>query len=315
MRRLRALQYGLGRAFSGMGRAPLAAATVIGVVAMGFLLIGAVYLAAYNLGIVAERWGGGVDMVIYLEAGADADQVAALETRLAELPVVTRAAYVSPTEALSQMRRSLGELGSSAALRDELGLLLQEEFGAGMLPASIEVTLSAGIEDIARADWLPDRLRARIEAAVGVEEVMFVGDLGDRRDALLAGVRYALWGCLALLSLACIYIVAITMRLRTRVRRGEADVMALFGASSAFVRGPLILEGLIHGTVGAGLAIAALWLLFQGAAGGIRRALSNVLGAVELGFVPGLHLVVFLVAGAVLGMTASLLVTASAERS
>lgn len=317
MRRVRALRYGVGRALAGLARAPVTASAVIGAVAVGFLLIGVVHLIAHNVGAVAETWSGRAHMVVYLEAGAPADEVVALEASLSELPVVARAVYVSPAEALARLQRSLGDLSRGGARTDAaagrvgLGQLLQEEFGAGMLPASIEVTFNAGISDIARADWLPDRLSERVEAAAGVEEVIFVGDVSQRLDALVAGVRYAAWGLLALLGLACVYVVALTMRLRTRVRQREADVMALFGASRAFVRGPLLFEGMIHGTLGAALAMAGLWLLFTGGGEALREVLSHTIGAVELSFVPALHLLWFVAAGAGLGIVGSLLVTAA----
>ena len=51
-----------------------------------------------------------------------------------------------------------------------------------------------------------------------------------------------------------------TIRTAMFARRREIEVMKLVGATDWFIRIPFMLEGLLHGIVGAGLASAGLWL-------------------------------------------------------
>jgi cell division transport system permease protein len=298
MQRLRALWYAMSRAVDGLRRTPAVAAAVTGAVAVGFLLVGVVHLIAHNIEGMAKTWGGGAHMVVYLEAGTPGAEAEKLRAALAQVPAVERAVQVSQAQALERLRRSLGE-------HQDLDLLLEDELGAELLPASIEVTFGDGVKDVARNHPLV----ARVEAAVGVEEVVFVGDWAERLTLLMSSLRLGVWCFFGLMGAACVYVVATTMRLRAQAHHREAEVMELFGASAAFVRGPLLLEGMLQGALGAGAAMAALWLLFDTGAGAVRDTLREALGSGQVAFLPAAHVLGFVAAGALLGLFGSLLVT------
>ncbi len=62
-----------------------------------------------------------------------------------------------------------------------------------------------------------------------------------------------------LLLVVSLMLIANTIRLSIYARRREIEVMKLVGATNWFIRWPFVLEGLIVGVVGAGLAVAVLW--------------------------------------------------------
>lgn len=294
MRRLRAIGYGLRRALDGLRKRPAMAAAVTSAIAVGFLLVGLVHLVARNVETMSASWGGTAHMVVYMEAGATPEQTGHIASVLERLSAVERVEQVPPEAALERLRQSMGE---------HEGLF--EGLGTDMLPASIEVTLAAGIKDVARTHPIIERL----EATVGVEEVVFVGDWADKLSTLMAGLRYAVWCFFALMGCACLYLVATTIRLRAQARRPEAEVMSLIGASRAFVRGPLLVEGMLQGALGALVAMALLWLLFDAGAGAVRETLYQTLGSAQVSFMPLGHLACFVAAGAALGLTGSWMVT------
>lgn len=295
---LRAIWYAMGRALDGLRRTPAVAVAVTGAVAVGFLLVGVVHLLAHNIEGMARAWGGGAHMVVYLEPGTPAADAEKLRAALGSVPAVARSVHVSPAQALERLRRSLGD-------HQDLDILVEDELGAAFLPASIEVTFAAGVEDVARNHSLV----ARVEAAVGVDEVVFVGDWADRLTLLMRSLRYGVWCFFGLMGAACVYVVATTMRLRAQAHRREAEVMELCGASAAFVRGPLLIEGMVQGALGAAVAMGALWLLFDTGAGAVRETLRQALGSGQVAFLPVAHVAVFVAAGAALGLLGSLLVT------
>lgn len=294
MRSLRALAYGLGRAIDGLRQTPAPAAAVTGAIAVGFLLVGLMHLVARNVEAVTASWGGSAHMVVYMEASATPDQSRHIATVLERLPAVEHVEQVPPEAALERLRHSLGEH------EDVL-----EGLGPDMLPASIEVTLAQGLKDVVKAHPIIER----IEATAGVEEVEFVGDWADKLSLLVSGLRYAMWCLFGLMGAACVYLVATTIRLRAQARRGEAEIMSLFGASSSFVRGPLLVEGMLQGTLGAIAAMGMLWLLFDTGAGAVRSTLREALGSAQVSFLPLGHLAVFVAAGAALGLAGSWMVT------
>jgi cell division transport system permease protein len=75
-----------------------------------------------------------------------------------------------------------------------------------------------------------------------------------------------LWGLYAatlLFLVASVLLISNAIRLSIFARRKEIEVMKLVGASDGFVRTPFVLEGLIQGLLGAGLAaLTVIWLNF-----------------------------------------------------
>ena len=63
-----------------------------------------------------------------------------------------------------------------------------------------------------------------------------------------------------LLIAASILLIANTIRLSLFARRREVEVMRLVGATNWFIRWPFVIEGLIVGLAGAGIAVAMLWV-------------------------------------------------------
>jgi len=53
--------------------------------------------------------------------------------------------------------------------------------------------------------------------------------------------------------------VANTIRLSVFSRRREIKIMQIVGANAAFIRLPLLIEGLIHGLIGGALAALTIW--------------------------------------------------------
>lgn len=296
MRYLRALGYGLGRAIDGLRQKPAPAAAVTSAIAVAFLLVGIAHLVARNVESMTASWGGTAHMVVYMEANASPDQARHIASVLGRLPAVEHVAHVPPEAALERLRQSLGEHGD-----------VIEGLGPDMLPASIEVTLGQELKDVVKVHPIIERL----ESTVGVEEVEFVGDWADKLALLMSGLRYAVWCFFAFMGAACIYLVATTIRLRAQARRREAEVMSLFGASSTFVRGPLLVEGMLQGTLGALAAMGLLWLLFDTGAGAVRDTLREALGNVQVTFLPLGHIAAFVAAGAALGLAGSWMVTRS----
>ena len=149
----------------------------------------------------------------------------------------------------------------------------------------------------------------RLRAAPGVESVEFLDDWVGKLTGLLAALRLAALVLAFIVGGACVYIIASTLRLALHERRREMEVYALLGASGSFVRGPLLLEGVLQGALGAALAAALAYALFEAGAGPLSAALSAAFGTVTLDFLPAREVALLIAGGAGLGLVASWLAT------
>jgi cell division transport system permease protein len=93
-----------------------------------------------------------------------------------------------------------------------------------------------------------------------------INDVNDSRDdankisGATTAIRWVLAVVAGLLLIASLLLVANTIRLSIYARRREVEVMRLVGATNWFIRWPFMVEGLVCGLVGAGVAIGFLFL-------------------------------------------------------
>lgn len=115
---------------------------------------------------------------------------------------------------------------------------------------------------------------SRIE---GVGEVKYGRETVERLLGVTRAVRVAGLGLVGLLVMATVFTISNTIRLAVFSRRHEVSIMKLVGATDWFIRRPFLLEGVLLGGLGAGLAMIIT-------AAGYRRLVMSVYA--NLPFVP-----------------------------
>ncbi|AUW95483.1 MAG: ABC transporter permease [Sulfobacillus thermosulfidooxidans] len=97
-------------------------------------------------------------------------------------------------------------------------------------------------------------LAVRFQHQKVVHNVVYEGQVVRRLSRLSIIMKWVGWVVELLLGLATLFIIINTIRLAVFARRREVAVMKLVGATDWFIRWPFILEGLVLGLVGAGIA-------------------------------------------------------------
>lgn len=268
--------------------------TILAVVTIGLALavLATFLVVVTNLNRVVEELGREVAIWAYLDPKASSDAAASAQATVQGFEGVESARYLSPVEAMAEFKAALGK-----------DAVLLEGLPAEVLPPSLEIRPAA-------RTWRSDEVRAlsdRIGKVEGVEDVRYGQEDIERAEALLGFARIAALVLGVALSFATILIISNTIRLTVYARRDEIEIMSLVGATNTFVRVPFVLEGMIQGMLGGGLAAGTLIALERALKLGIERGLSYAYGPIQLDFVP-LELLMPLVAtGVLLGLIGSLL--------
>lgn len=287
---LRSLASSVGRAGRGMRQSPLIQTTVIGAVALMLVLCGLVRLLVDNGGALVNALGRDVAMIVYLNDDVSPARAAQIGEALRKLPGVSTVHRVTRAEAQERLRHSLGDRSDFLEGTEE-----------SLIPLSIEVGFRNGVSDILRVHPLYDRLRS----TEGVQDVELMGDWVRRllkARQLLEGLGWLLGGLCAAAGLA---VVCGTIRLGIYARRDELAVLRLVGATDLHIALPLLVEGLLQGLLGAGIALGLLYGLWRLVVPTAVGLLQEMLGEVPLRFLTVDEILIGLLLAAAAGLLGS----------
>jgi cell division transport system permease protein len=189
-------------------------------------------------------------MTVYLRDGAPNARGQALADALAVVPGVESARWVSAPEAAQRLMAALG---------DHRQVLAGVE--TGIFPASIDITVRGGARTLDRLTPVVRRLLQNPWVAEVDRGPAWVTQV----DLWARSMRIASLLALALAAVGSLFIVAATVALALAARRTAIEVERLVGATEAYVRGPLLLEGATVSIVGGLVASGLLLVLFRAA--------------------------------------------------
>ncbi len=291
---MRLLRYAYEEAIASLWRGRRSGLLSTATIAIALFVLGAFLIVTSNLERLAEEWSGAAELSIYLAEGVTDDQRAALERQIAGDASVASVTYVSKADALRRFRQMFADVAETLGTIED-----------NPLPASFDVRLRSS----AAAQRGVEALAARLQQADGVTDVQFDKQWLDR---LLNGVRVLRLVGLALggaLMLAAALTVGNVVRLALAARADEIEIMHLVGAPQSFVRGPFVMEGALHGGVGAAVALGSLALVFFAARGPLLVPLARALNLSGVAFLsPALALALVgggLLVGSAAGFIAS----------
>ncbi len=176
---------------------------------------------------------------------AEEGEVDALLRETQGWPEVTSVNKVSEEEALADFRETFEEQPE-----------LYEDLDEGVLPPSLQLQL----RDPEMADEVAARLK---QEGFTDENLSYPQQTIERLNAVTSYMIWGLYGATVLFLIASVLLISNAIRLSIFARRKEIEVMKLVGASDGFVRTPFVLEGLVEGLIGAGLAeLAVVWINF-----------------------------------------------------
>jgi cell division transport system permease protein len=199
--------------------------------------------AARVLDNLLASLGGEVEVTVYLSPELGEDEVHGVHARVRELSA-GEVTLVPPDAALTRLRTELGDLGDALA-----------ELPENPLPATLELRVPPDKRNPTALQALAKQLRTQ----PGVSGVDYGEAAVERLSAIARALRFGALVAFAVVLGATVIIVAATLQLAIYARRGEIEIQKLVGATDRFVKAPFLLEGLLQGLLGAGVALLGLW--------------------------------------------------------
>jgi len=263
--------YFLRETLQGLGRhKSLSAATLVSNVAT-FLVFGVILLVTANVRFVAKQLEERKGIVAFIQEGVSQQRADYLKSEIEKLPQVETVTFVSKEEALEEFRKSLG--------KEEL----LDALGSNPLPASFDVRLRQKQRSVEKIEEVADF----IGNLQGIEEVSFGGEWTLSLDRILRTLTILNIIIGSIVGLAVTFIVANTVRLTVLARKDSIEIMKVVGATRNFIRTPFLLEGILHTSFSALLALAILYFA--------HNAMSDRLP--DVAFLSPLLIVLFVVVG------------------
>lgn len=280
------------RVFRNIRQTPVLCSAAIGTVAVALTVLAFFALIVINVQSLATHWSEEIQVIAYLDKEPQAARLKEWRTSIQNMPEVSEVRYVDREEAL---RRFKIRLGSDSDLL--------EGFGADILPASLEISLSGEHRNRQAAEAVVGRLKKNPDFS----DFSYGQDWLERFEAFLDMLRFGGAVLGAFLLFAALFIVANTIKLTLYARRDELEIMALVGATSMFIKTPFLLEGAFHGAVGALLALGGSLALFQFF---LQRGLASLLlvsGGEQVVFLAWRQQLLLIAIGILLGIIGSAL--------
>ncbi len=104
---------------------------------------------------------------------------------------------------------------------------------------------------------------ATVDAVNGVAEVNAPVSIAEGFIAVRNVVSVITAILIVILLVVSVFMISNTIKLATFTRRDEIAVMKMVGASNSFIRTPFVVEGLILGLLGSGIAFLLQWAVYN----------------------------------------------------
>ncbi|NLW07668.1 MAG: ABC transporter permease [Clostridia bacterium] len=210
-------------------------------VAITMFILGAFLLLVFNINFISTSLKSNVEAAVFLLPETPREETLAVQKQIEAMPGVVKVDLVPREEGFRQLSQQFG--GESE--------LLEATGGVNPLPDYLLVR-------VAEPETIHDFAR-KARALPQVEKVNYGQEIVDQLFAVARLMHWLGAGIVLLLGLGAICLIIITIRLTVYSRWREITIMKYVGATDWFIRWPFLLEGLLLGLVGSGIAALLIY--------------------------------------------------------
>lgn len=234
------LSYFCAETFRSLRRNRFMAVASVLTVALSMFILGLFLCVVLNINHMAAYLESQVEMSVYLKDGLTTPQVMTVGSRIKALPGLVKIQFTNKDQAMENFKVQLG---------DQKGLL--DAVNGNPLPASYQITFTT-----------PERLKDAANIVTSYKEVdgiQYGQDIIEQLYKVARIIRVGGMVIILFLAGAELFIISNTIRLTVFARRREIQIMKYVGATNGFIRWPFLLEGMVIGAIGSGMASLILW--------------------------------------------------------
>lgn len=225
---------------TGLRRNGLVAFAAISTAFIALLLLGLALLIREQVNLIVGATTGRVEVVVYLNDEISDAQQQRLNQVLLDMPEVETIDFQSKEEAFEYAKE---------LFKGQPELI--ENVSPDTFPASFRIRL----QDPEQYKVIP----ARLAGEPGIKKISAQQELLDRLFAVTRVFRVGVLLIAVVMLVSAAVLIANTVRMGLFARRKEIGIMKLVGATNWRIRVPFLVEGMVEGLIGAGLAVIALF--------------------------------------------------------
>lgn len=246
------------------------------------IVMGSFTLLDINVNNIIDDIGNQNQILAYVDESMSAqDASAKLQTKIASIDNVADVEFVSRTEAKNNFMEKYDE-SLMEGIDDEV---FRHRFVVQLTDLSQMAQTQAAISEVD-----------------GIVKVNAPIDYADKFISVRNVVSVVSLPLIVILVFVSLFIMSNTIKLATFGRREEIAIMKMVGASNSFIRCPFVVEGLILGVVGGGLAFLAQWGLYTALESKITSSLAiSFVNIVPFSELWPFVLAVFMAVGVIVG--------------
>ncbi|MCQ4727047.1 permease-like cell division protein FtsX [Anaerotignum faecicola] len=239
------IRYYFKEGFTGLLKNRLMTIASIATVAACIFIVSISVCMITNLSSILDQIEDTIGIAVFLNEDLSSDEINRISNDLNDIEHVTNVIYISPDEALEELKVEW----------DANGILDGFEGENNPLSHSFEISIDS-IENQSQVLADINNVKGINNVRHAQTETQMLLDL----NKVLGVVGVVIISILAVIS---VVIIMNTIKISVYTRRTEINIMKFVGATDWFIRWPFIIEGILIGLIGAAIPMFITWPLYD----------------------------------------------------
>lgn len=207
------------------------------------LIVGSFSILSYNLDVMVEELNQTSEILVYVDSTLSDAEARSIGTKINTLSNILKATYISREEALEDF------------VEDHEG----DSAFSGVQAQDLRHRYVVVLEDNTQMKQTDTQLKQ----IPGVAKTSAAYELAEGFSTIQNVIHIVSIAVIAILLVVSLLIISNTVKLAMYDRKNEIAIMKMVGATNGFIRFPFMVQGFFLGILGAGIAFAAEWTLYD----------------------------------------------------